>query len=228
MKLTIFTLITLISYSTLAFKLTPMSSSIIAQDKTTSILSLYNEGKEPIAIEISMAHREMDKNGKEKHPSADGLFAVYPNQLILNAKQKRSIKVQWLGEKNIKTEKSFRLIAEQLPINVSNEKRKGIKILLRYIAAIYITPKDGASKIESKLITQKEDKIKIEVQNHGNIHQVLKEAKLKVKTDKWQTFEKDALKGLAGENILAKSKREFTIKLPNSEKVKEVKIDYND
>lgn len=219
----------LISPITFAFKLSPMSLTLEKNSQFKGTVQIENESSEPMAIEISIAKRIMDESGKETHPIVTNLFQIYPEQIILSPKQKRSVRIEWKGDKKIKEEKAFRLIAEQLPIEVDGKSKTGIKLLLKYIAAIYIAPEDTKSKIEISLNSQKENTIQLHVKNTGTKHQILKDAVLILTMDKEKKeFTGDAIKALTGENILAGGMRVFNLKIPGIKKVDSVEIKYND
>lgn len=145
-----------ISFSISAFKLSPMSQSLYPErGEQHLIFSVQNQSSEPIAVELSVAERKMDEWGKETYPEVEDQFIIFPDQIIVKAGQKRSVKVTYLGNKKVAQEKSFRLIAEQLPIEVANQdkgKRTNIRILLKYVAALYITPKKAKSNLILNLL----------------------------------------------------------------------------
>ena len=62
--------------------------------------------------------------------------------MILPPQSTRSVRVQWIGDPNLKEERAYRIIAEQLPVNLSKEKPKSssVKILVSYHGALFVTP----------------------------------------------------------------------------------------
>jgi fimbrial chaperone protein len=177
-------------------------------------LLLDNSTDKPMAIEIRAALRVQKPDGTEEMPDTSELM-VYPPQLIVPAKEKRTVRIQWTGQAP-SGEKAFRIIAEQLPLEVEEQKTKktGIKMLLKYIAAFYVTPAESRAKVELEGIEAKEQLL-VTVSNSGSKHQLLQNAVLSLKgANKTLKLEGDALKGLLGENILAGSKRIFRIPLP--------------
>ncbi len=197
----------------------PMSYSISGGGKNnTALFTVQNDSDEPLAIQLEVRVRDMAVDGKEKHPETDD-FLIFPDQLILGPKKRRVVKVKWLKGELKDTEKAYRLIAEQLPIDVKNNKKKGsdIKILLRYVAALYVTPKDKLTEIKvSKAITSKDLRfIHLTLENVGPIHKVLLKPKLVIVQEK-KEFPITKLEGILGENILAFSKRNFHLIPPES------------
>lgn len=218
MKLSIFFLffISFFSANSYAFKFSPMSSTIGIKASDNNVLFyLENDSNQPIAVQVTLAQREMDINGVEKNSKIGNELTVYPSQLIIPANEKRSVKVIWTGTVVPVKELAYRLIAEQLPIDLekSKSKKASIKVLLRYIAALYVKAEDFSSEISIKEIKIANKVFSIEVNNNGKKHQVLSNLNLKFtdeKNNKKILLKPEDLKGMSGENILANSNRIFT------------------
>lgn len=204
------------SSNSFAFKFSPMSASIgVKGSDSSSLFYLENDSNQPIAIQVSLAKREMDINGVETNSKIGDELNVYPTQLIIPANEKRSVKVYWSGKEIPLKEMAYRLIAEQLPIDLEKNKNKkaSIKVLLRYVAALYVKAEDYSSEVSIKEIKTFDKKISIEVQNAGKKHQVLANLNLKFldeKKHKEILFKSEELKGMSGENVLANSSRIFS------------------
>lgn len=197
----------------LAFKFNPMSQSIDLESGKKSVQFIAeNETAENMAIEFSVKVRKMDAEGKEELVTTSDL-AIFPPQVIIPPKEKRTIRVNWNGSTPA-SELSFRVIAEQLPLNVNGKKQaSGIQMLMRYMAALYVTPKDVEPKLETSVSASSAKELKLLVKNTGSKHQILSRPTLVLKKGdkKWVLKEKD-LQGLAGENVLANNERYFTVK----------------
>ncbi|MGE3611694.1 MAG: molecular chaperone [Bacteriovoracaceae bacterium] len=194
------------------FSFNPMSQSIeLSEEQKSAQFLLENDSNEKMAVELTVKIRKMDEKGNETLPETKEL-TVYPPQVIIPPKEKRTIRVNWLGDNKLTTEKAFRVIAEQLPLNVDEKvKRKsGIKMLMKYIAALYVTPKDARSKVEIESYQTTTEELIITVHNKGNKHQILTDPTINF-GDKITLKAKD-LAGLAGENIMASSRRIFRVK----------------
>ncbi len=222
-----------ISTNSYAFKFSPMSASIgVKSSDNSALFYLENDSAQPIAIQVSLAKREMDINGVETNSKIGNELTVYPTQLIIPASEKRSVKVFWSGKDIPSKELAYRLIAEQLPIELEKNKSKkaSIKVLLRYVAALYVKAEDYSSEISIKEIKSIDKKISITVLNSGKKHQVLTNLNLKFTDEKKNKdifFKPEELKGMTGENVLADSSRMFIFpkegkfsEINSSEKVK--------
>lgn len=208
----------LLSQLTFAFNLIPLSQTIlVGKDNSTVIFQVENKTKEPIALEASLRMRLMDESGKEQRPEiADGKFLIYPEQIVLKPGQKRGIKVKWLGAK-VSNEQSFRIIVEQLPIDFKKQKKTGVKLLLKYVGALYVSQRDFESKISLKGVVRKGENLIFPIVNNGKQHKVLNNLKIAFRKKGQKEFfiNDKALAGISGENILSNSKRVFKIKTPS-------------
>ena len=223
-----------ISLNSYAFKFSPMSTSIETKSGNNSTLFyLENDSDQPIAVTVSVLTREMNVEGVETNNKIDGEMTVYPSQLIIPANEKRSAKVTFVG-KNIPTkELAYRLFAEQLPIDLDKgvKKKASIKVLLRYVAALYVSPESYDSDVSVKKYDVTSKTVTFHVQNAGKKHQVLSGLVLKISGKKDLELSGEDLKGMSGENILALSERIFSFpktgKFSDIQQSDKVKINFD-
>lgn len=177
-----------------ALKFSPMEEIFTPTGKNaTKTFTITNDTLEKIAIQITPTTRKIDQNGKEINENAEDDFTIYPSQIIMEPgkkdettgeiiPEKTNIRVQWIGDTDIKEEKAFRIYAEQLPVNL--EKKKGgavVNLLLRYGAAVYIRPEDVelSPNLEIKSVKKtSNNKLKILFKNTGNKQISLKKPEL--------------------------------------------------
>ena len=225
MKLNIFfTLLCLLfSLNSYAFKFSPMSTSVgVAPGKNSTLFYLENDSDKPIAITASLLKREMSIEGVEANKKIDGELMVYPSQLIIPPNEKRSVKVTWVGKTIPASELSYRLVAEQLPIELEKNKNEkaSIKVLLRYVAALYVEAEDYKSEVNLKKISVDDKNVSFLMSNEGKKHQILANLKIKVSGKKDVELTPEDLKGMTGENILGNSERVF--RFPKNGKFKDI------
>lgn len=204
---------------------------IVDENQRKAVFTLFNESKKSIAVVSEITKRIISEDGRETNPEADDDFMVFPDQLIIKPGEKRAVQVTWLGKRKVQVEEAYRFVAEQLPIDVQFGKKKknsNIKILLKYRAAFYLTPKAARSrvKLENKDVLVEKETFKLELINEGNKHELLRNYKLIVKgKEKEEVISFKSIKKLYGENLLAKSKRIFSIPIPKGfSKQKELSI----
>jgi fimbrial chaperone protein len=197
------------------FTFNPMSQSIdLGENQKSAQFLLENETTEKQAIELTVKVRSMDENGKETQVDTKEI-SIFPPALIIPPKEKRTIRVNYNGEKDFKVEKSYRVIAEQLSVKVDEKqkRRSGIQMLMRYVAALYVTPKDAESKVNIVSYESTTEGLRLSIENTGNKHQIMADPTLTlIQKEKKKTFKGQELNGFAGENVLAQSKRLFVLK----------------
>lgn len=195
-----------------AFSFSPMSQSIELGDGQKQVQFIVeNPTGEPMAVEIGLRDRIQKEDGSEDQPASKDI-AAFPPQLIIPPKEKRTVRVSFMGSKPT-TEKAYRVVAEQLPVDVNGVRQKGsgIKMLLKYVAALYVNP--GNTKADLKVVSiQVGSELKITLENKGSLHAPLVNPQLTLKKGSKKILLKDGqLKGLAGENVLAGARRVFSI-----------------
>lgn len=155
-----------------AFRLDPMSASIELKDNQTYFnFVIENQSSQPLPVQINLYSRTIKENGEDDLQETEEISA-FPDQLIIPPEQKRSVKVSWNGKsKDLKEEKAYRFVAEQLPLDLKKAKndRSGIKMLLKYVAALYVNPADSESNVACELTP----KLDLVCTNSGNKHQIL-------------------------------------------------------
>lgn len=216
-----------------AFKFNPMSQTIeLGEKQKHAQFLIENESNESMAIDLSVLTRSMNETGKEELIKTSEL-SIYPPQMIIPAKEKRTIRVTYKGEQNIPSEKAFRVVAEQLPLSVDPKikKKSGIQMLMRYMAALYVSPKDSNYSLKAMTNSSTAKSLSVSISNEGNRHKILLRPELTFTKgkEKW-TLKGDDLKTMDGENILAKSNRIFQLpsflKIPADAAVT-IKVDEN-
>jgi fimbrial chaperone protein len=184
---------------------------------TTQIYRIENTNAETAAVEISIKNRKMQINGEDQLSDADDDFSIFPAQVVLQPGQTQTVRVQYTGPASLTSEKAYRLIAEQLPIDIGQGPQNGgrMRLLVKYVASVYIVPAGARPKLklaETKLTTE-EGKAWLEllIHNEGSSRKILKDAQIQIAGQKIQGEE---LKGLEGENLLAQTQRWFRIPAP--------------
>lgn len=179
-----------------------------------------NNGREPIAVRISMMTREMNLDGSDKNADAQDYFLVYPSQIVLQPGAFQAVRVQWKGPSTVNTEQAYRIIAEQLPVNFGEEDKAGgsINIMFRYIGSVYVVPPKASPDINVDSAGPIFDdagikKLEIVCTNAGNAHTILQDLRIYINKGELE-LAGDSLSGMNGENILAGATRRFLLDWP--------------
>jgi len=207
----------------LALRLTPFVVEFAPKGPDANrLFRVENETGEPAAVQVSMVRREMDDNGHERLVDAEDDFTVFPPQLILGPGESKTVRVQWLGDPQPKAELTYRIIVEQLPVELEPARPGGrLKLVLRYEGSVYIVPSGARAHVAVAAVSELSgpngaSQLAVDILNDGTAHAVLSDAKLTLKTSAGgaTTLSGDALKGLDGENVLAGHHRRFTLPWP--------------
>lgn len=206
----------------------------------TASFTVTNLDTTKLAVQITMVLRKPDENGKEDFTEKESdkieeNFRIFPNQLILDPKGSRTVRVTYIGEPNIKSEIAYRIIAEELPVDLDDPNRKytkpvaKISISTRYIGSLYVTPKTAKSDIviEGKKSETASNQLEIHVTNKGTAHQIYRNPVVKVvsiSNGKEVVVPDPDTKELKSQNVLAGMKRVFRVPWPKELAAGSVKV----
>lgn len=212
-----------------AFKLLPISRTFTPFGSgATQSYQVVNDSNERLAVQISLVKRQMDLAGKENYQPADEDFLVYPPQILLEPQKTQTVRVTWLGDPQPAKELAYRIIAEQMPINLEKPKDNQtqpvgqVKVLLRYLGSLYIRPANVKPNVvletaEPQKATNSANELAISFNNRGTARAVLKNLKLHL-TGQGKTvdLQPEQLKEINNAVILAGNKRRFVMPWPNN------------
>ena len=211
-----------------AFEFTP-SVMIYSPDGrgSTQKYDIYNSSPTSIPIEISAVQREMTDDGKEIYkPTKD--FNVYPRLFDLKPGESRTVKVTYVGDKKITQEHAYRIIAEQLKVDLGKKQNKkeepSVKIdfLYKYETSAYVSPPNTKAKVEissfNVILNEKKEKmIEVVFNNKGTAHQVFQDWTLEIFPEGASapiSLDKKLIKNFPEFNILSGSRLKISVPWP--------------
>lgn len=212
----------ILGVSVFAFTFMPMSISI-SPSGAQSIASfrLTNDAAQQIAISIKAMTRSIDENGNEINEPADKDFTIFPTRVVVQPNSFQNIKVQYKGNAKLTKEVAYRIIAEQVPIDFVQPQSSGVKVLFRYIAALYVAPSNVKEMLSvSKVEYAEQDGKKgflVTLTNSGTRHALINDPVLKIGggPSVSVTLTEDQVKAIQGQNLLAGNVRHFFIPYDN-------------
>ncbi len=212
----------------LAFQFNPLSQvyTPTGSDSTQSY-EVTNNTDEPIAVEISMVLSEINFTGNESFTPAEDDFLVYPPQMILAPEEVQTVRVTWLGDPTPTQELTYRLIAEQLPINLidpdapaPNRPQGEVKLSFRYVASVFIRPQGVVPEVnlvsvEPGIVDSGETKLLVTLENQGNGNARLNDWQLEL-VGQGQTVQltPELGEGMNGRVLLPGQQRQFELEWP--------------
>lgn len=211
-----------------AYKLTPMSQVFAPSgSRATRSFEVVNDGKERVALELSITTLERDLDYGEINRNADEHFLVYPAQILLPPGGRQTIRVTWVGDPDPKRELTYRLVVEQLPIENgvkgSAEASGSLRVLTTFRASLYIRPAKAAPRVSLEsagLVESKEPGnagyLALTVKNTGTAQGVLKNCATTVSSGETTVaLPPESLRLLQQGRILAGTRRRFLIPWPS-------------
>jgi len=185
-----------------------------------------NPGTETVAVRISMLTRQMDLDGKETNEPADAFFTVYPSRITLEPGSAQAVRIQWKGPAAPEVEQCYRILVEQLPVDFGGgqKERGSIKVMFRYLGAVYILAKAAAPDVlldSFRLAADPKgtESLELVFLNRGKAHAILGDLTITVTATAAvpaarRVFGPEELAGINGENMLPGTTRRFWLPLP--------------
>lgn len=227
-------LLSLISLSSYAFRVTPMTAEFDAKGRgATQTFQVDNNGDKEVALEIDALTRKVDIDGKEKREKTKD-FMIYPLQLTVKPGEKKNIRVSYVGNEPEK-EAPYRLVVRQLPVNLEKKKpgetaQSQINFLFEYVASLYVKGKTSATaKIELQDLKKEGNSLSITLKNSGGAHILFKNYNV-VLSDGKEKLELNmsdaAYDTLGGINLLAGDVRRILLPIPQKLKGDKFSVDF--
>jgi len=229
-----------------SFSFEPISRSFSPAGRgATQTFRLKNDDNNFIAVRIKMLTRSTTPDGEEQNNPADELFTVYPREVVLQPNSNQTVRIKWNGPSDMRKELCYRVLVEQMPVDfqastneVSNANEKSsLKIIFRYLGAIYITPEGAAPEVVLERHSIDSDPINgrrlhLTLHNRGTRHTILHNLTLRISSQKdhgsnVHLVESDQLKGVTGENLLPGARRSFVIPVPSTVEGEELQVEFD-
>lgn len=230
MRATLLVLAVLLTYGTSAhaMKFSPIEMSFSPSGReSVRTFRLENDTDKAVAVEISIFSRVTTLDGSDELESAADDFVIIPEQIVLNGGDVQWIRVQWIGNPRPDAELAFRLIVEQLPIDIGDQPEvEGgiIRLLVRFLASVYVVPRGVAADISVVSAVQAtgpadRSMLLVELHNSGTEHKILDGVHLTITSLGNQesatiTLSAEDLARLGGRNILAGATRRLKLTWP--------------
>lgn len=206
-----------------AYRVVPLTIQLAPSGRDAQgSFRVINDGDQPIAIQVSIANRQIAEDGTDSTTPVGDEFVVFPPQMVLRPGQSQAVRVQYRGEANPTSELAYRIVTEQLPINLQRERAGGaqVALLLRYEGTLYVVPANAKAAIavqEARAETGPDGqrRLSVLVANSGNKHAILGNLKVTVQGGGQSVvLEGEQATGMSGANILAGARRRFLVPLP--------------
>lgn len=206
-----------------AFQFSPLEQTFSPTgENSIKTYVVVNDSDEPVAVSISLYQRDQDENGNEIRKACND-FQVQPQKVVVMPQSTVMVRVRYTGSPTVSVEKSYRLVAEQIPYSQGKNQTEGVmfNFLYVYATSLYVSPAESKISIDVPQVKPGVDEegnkvLEVTLRNRGNVHQVLMDAKLVLTSSDGNsiTLEGDAIKGIDYFNLLARKTVTRTIPWP--------------
>ncbi|TVR73809.1 MAG: molecular chaperone [Spirochaetaceae bacterium] len=189
---------------------------------------VINTQDREIAVRIRVTTRDHDAQGREFREDASDQWLLFPARMVLAPGQSQSVRVQFNGPGGTERERAFRIIAEQLPVDISGgDQRSGINVLFRYEGSAYVRQGRFAPDIDLVAAERHHEGgifrgILVRFENRGTTHGILNDLSIRLRltgedgTVLEEIFRENDLEILGGRNLLAGRVLEEVLPLPDA------------
>jgi fimbrial chaperone protein len=218
-----------------AFTMEPMTAFLAPSGAgNVATFRIVNDGTERLAIRFRVLTRAASQGTQELNAPADELFIVYPSRLLVEPGAAATAKVQWRGPAKLLAERSFRFVAEQVPIDAVSAKAggSGLKIMFRYLAALYVGETDYAPDLVATVVgaagSKGEKGYSVEIRNNGKRHIIAADTRIELGSNREQLISSEELGPLSGANYLPGAGRKLFIPRSDADegRIYAARIDY--
>lgn len=219
MKYIVAFLLFVVSYSVLAFEVSPMVSEIKPSgSQSQQTMRVYNSTKDPLTIDIEAYNLSINSNGEEKLTVNDEDFLIIPITSIIQPGKSQSVIVRYIGEPVLSSSKAYRIAINQIPIKLDSSLGSGVAMAMSFQTLLNVVPDDAEAAI---VIKDKKQVAKgvwsVDLENTGNKFIRLTQSKWMIqnKDEKIVLEGKELSQSLSGKIVLPKSNSTVQIRIPS-------------
>lgn len=212
--------------SAFAYELEPIVVQLASSGNgSVQSMAITNTHDVPIAIEVSVYRRSQKPDGSEDRAEELDDVLVSPPQMVIAPGASQSFKVRYVGSPDVTQELTYRVVTEQLPISLREERRNDfsakVSMRYRYEAALYIVPSKREPVfrlLSAEPISDDTGKyVQLDIASEGNMRAILQQPSLTLSAGGASAvLTGESVKELEGLNILAGNHRIVRLPWPES------------
>ncbi len=210
--------------SSAAYKFEPISRVFApAGSNATQAFEIINDGTERIAVTVSMLTLERDEVYVETNRDADDEFLVYPAQIVLSPGKRQTVRVTWLGDAKPTRELTFRIVVEQVPIELLDPKARPspelagrVRVMLAYRGTLFIRPPQASPNITVEARPAAKNALEVTLVNRGTAVGLVKSCAVTLQPVQGSAIEvpATALAVMRNHRVLAGGRRRYLLAWP--------------
>lgn len=202
-----------------SFKVFPLRLDLDQKTKTT-LFKISNTGEQAVTIQLESALWYQDDNGEDQYkPTADIVF--FPKIVKVAKGEQRIIRIGYRGAPANRTEKSYRIFAQELPER--SEKTGNLSFALRFSVPIFVHGKNNIANPQIADARMKNGSLSVRMKNEGGEHLIVKSVSVSGKAGDQEIFTESA----GGWYVLPNSVRDFEVSLPEEPCGRSKKLDFS-
>lgn len=205
------------------FEFSPIEARLQTEGQSSSIMAkIKSQVDKDVPVVVKVMARGLSEDGSEVRTATTDL-AAFPQQFILKAKEERFIKILWKGPKTLDHEQAYRVLVENVPVDLTKEQvgKASIKIQINYAASFYVSSKPGIANVSITSVAKDKSgkNLDLKFENTGDAHLVIARPEMDLScenaADKKIILKGPTIQKLEGINLLAKTKMNTSISVPN-------------
>lgn len=192
----------------------------------SSVIQVTNDSSIDESISVYMMERSHDENGVEVRKEFDikKFFLVLPATLKVKAKSSASVRIVYIGPKELEKEAGYRLIftgSDPKPYMRGSKDgvTASVDAIIAYAASVWVTPEGAKAAVTFKGVKKIGDKQFLEFKNEGKKRAIFPNGVIKLSDGKAKAPEKYEVKKfksldnaiMSGETRLVELPKEFKL-----------------
>lgn len=158
----------LTSFSASSYQVQPMVSELQTVGNRSSITyRVINPADTSIPIEVEVMTRTFDENQKEILTPNEDDFIVLPPQIDVPANGYQVFRAQYIGEGELDSTKSYRIVFKQLPLK-TEQLQSQVNMVFNFATLVFMSPPTAKGALTQTLNCEDKASCVLKVVNSGN------------------------------------------------------------
>lgn len=180
----------LLSNSADAMSVTPIQVEMLSAGGPRAQVTVTNDAKEPLPVEIALEKLTIDENGGRKTTKAGDSFLVFPPQAMIPPGGSQVFRLQWVGEPEIAESQTFLMSVNQVPVKLP-KGQTAVQIVMSFGVVVNVAPPKGSpvlNVVGAGVTTDKKTGKRhptVTLENPSKVHALLPDGTLKVAGGSW-------------------------------------------
>ena len=162
------------------------------------VITVVNSSDHEIPMELKVNQLDLGLNGELiRTEGGEDDFLIFPPQTIIPGGATQLFRIQWIGDPDISTSRSYNISVNQIPVE-RDATPKGdtsiqLQIVYSFLSTVTVRPLEGTSSFQIRSVeradtAQGKPALVLTIENTGNLHNYLANARLILSgADGWET-----------------------------------------